>query len=61
MTPRPPTVDHLPSSGVQKTIGPKLLALLTDRAALIGAIYSPIPVCFLAAINSLKAINLADN
>jgi hypothetical protein len=25
MTPKPPTVDHLPSSGVAKTISPSLL------------------------------------
>lgn len=38
MTPSPPTVDHLPSSGVQNTIGPILFSPPIDLAALIGAI-----------------------
>jgi hypothetical protein len=37
MTPRPPTVDHLPNSGAQNTIGPSLLDSNTDLAAVFGA------------------------
>jgi len=43
MTPRPPTVDHLPSSGVQKTIGPSLPSPPIDLAALKGAMSDPSP------------------
>ena len=45
MTPSPPTVDHLPSSGVQKTIGPSLPSPPMDLAALKGAMSEPAPYC----------------
>lgn len=43
MTPSPPTVDHLPSSGVQNTIGPSLPSPPIDLAALKGAMSDPAP------------------
>ena len=36
MTPRPPTVDHLPSSGVENTIEPMLLHAFNALAARIA-------------------------
>jgi len=36
MTPSPPTVDHLPSSGAQNIIGPNLFESTTDLAAFYG-------------------------
>jgi len=40
MTPRPPTVDHLPISGVQKTIGPKMLVSDINFAILAAEFYT---------------------